>query len=187
MRGERTIGHIHRIHAASGRTYGARRTHPQSRRKDLAAARRAIERLMREDGPEGAVRGQRHRTTIPEPSDPGRRARSTDASPPTVAISCGSPTSPISARGRAGATSSSSRTCIHGDRRAAARHPRAHRSPPGRPGDGFLSAWNQEGLGSDSSQRPRLTTRTQSATANGCRRPARPRPSAPSRTATKAT
>ncbi|WP_072489710.1 IS3 family transposase (plasmid) [Streptomyces atratus] len=55
MRGERTIGHIHCIHAASGKTYGARRTHPQLRRKDLAAARRAIERLMREDGLEGVV------------------------------------------------------------------------------------------------------------------------------------
>ncbi|WP_371096043.1 IS3 family transposase [Streptomyces sanglieri] len=55
MRGEQTIGHIHRIHATSGRTYGARQTHRQSRRKDLAAARRAIERLMREDGPEGVV------------------------------------------------------------------------------------------------------------------------------------
>ncbi|MFG2630678.1 IS3 family transposase [Streptomyces sp. NPDC048473] len=70
LRGERTIGHIHRIHAASGETYGARRTHRQLRRKGLAAARRAIERLMREDGLEGAVRGQRRRTTIPEPSDP---------------------------------------------------------------------------------------------------------------------
>ncbi|WP_353962487.1 MULTISPECIES: IS3 family transposase [unclassified Streptomyces] len=43
------------MHAASGKTYGARRTHPQSRRKDLAAARRAFERLMREDGLEGVV------------------------------------------------------------------------------------------------------------------------------------
>ncbi|MFH9242038.1 IS3 family transposase [Streptomyces anulatus] len=49
--GERTIGHIHRIHAASGKTYGARRTHRQLRRKDLAAARHAIERLMCEGRP----------------------------------------------------------------------------------------------------------------------------------------
>ncbi|WP_364707387.1 hypothetical protein [Streptomyces ossamyceticus] len=29
-----------------------------------------VERLMREDGLEGAIRGQRRRTTIPEPSAP---------------------------------------------------------------------------------------------------------------------
>ncbi|MFH9201323.1 IS3 family transposase [Streptomyces anulatus] len=68
--GERTIGHIHRIHAASGKTYGARRTHRQLRRKDLAAARHAIERLMCEGRPcaaaccsqvAGAGRGKRYR------------------------------------------------------------------------------------------------------------------------------
>ncbi|WP_420882600.1 IS3 family transposase [Streptomyces noursei] len=61
---------IRRIHAASGETYGARRIHRQLGREGIAAARCTIERLMREDGLEGVIRGQRRRTTIPEPSAP---------------------------------------------------------------------------------------------------------------------
>ncbi|MFD9226087.1 IS3 family transposase [Streptomyces sp. NPDC060064] len=70
LREERLIGHIRRIHAASGETYGARRIHHQLRREGIATARCTIERLMGEDGLEGVIRGQRRRTTIPEPSAP---------------------------------------------------------------------------------------------------------------------
>ncbi|MFB6718495.1 IS3 family transposase [Streptomyces sp. NPDC056358] len=52
------MGHIRRIHAASGETYGARRIHRQLRREGIAAARCTIERLMREDSLEGVIRGQ---------------------------------------------------------------------------------------------------------------------------------
>jgi transposase InsO family protein len=70
LRDERLVEHIRRIHAASGETYGARRVHRQLRREDVHAARCTVERLMREDGLEGVIRGQRRRTTIPEPSAP---------------------------------------------------------------------------------------------------------------------
>ncbi|MGW8955976.1 IS3 family transposase [Streptomyces sp. NPDC055709] len=61
---------MRRIHAASGETYGARRVHRQLRREGVHAARCTVERLMREDGLEGVIRGQRRRTTITEPSAP---------------------------------------------------------------------------------------------------------------------
>ncbi|MGW7369452.1 IS3 family transposase [Streptomyces sp. NPDC054841] len=70
LRDERLVEHIRRIHAASGETYGARRVHRQLRREGVHAARCTVERLMREDGLEGVIRGQRRRTTIPEPSAP---------------------------------------------------------------------------------------------------------------------
>lgn len=69
-RDEHLIEHIRRIHAASGETYGARRIYRQLRREGIAAARCTVERLMRADGLEGVIRGQRRRTTIPEPSAP---------------------------------------------------------------------------------------------------------------------
>ncbi|WP_311775244.1 IS3 family transposase [Streptomyces spectabilis] len=70
QRDEQLIDHIRRIHGASGEIYGARRIHRQLRREGIIAARCTVERLMREDGLEGVIRGQRRRTTIPEPSVP---------------------------------------------------------------------------------------------------------------------
>ncbi|MFJ8827766.1 IS3 family transposase [Streptomyces sp. NPDC102467] len=70
QRDEQLIEYIRRIHDASGETYGARRIHRQLRREGIITARCTIERLMREDGLEGVIRGQRRRTTIPEPSAP---------------------------------------------------------------------------------------------------------------------
>ncbi|MFD9192348.1 IS3 family transposase [Streptomyces phaeochromogenes] len=67
---EQLIEHIHRSHDASGETYGARRVHRQLQRVGITAARCTIDRLMREDGLEGVIRGQRRRTTIAEPSAP---------------------------------------------------------------------------------------------------------------------
>lgn len=69
-RDERLIEDIRRIHTASGQTYGARRIHRQLRREGVHAARCTIERLMCEDGLEGVIRGQRRRTTFPEPAAP---------------------------------------------------------------------------------------------------------------------
>ncbi|MFF1651740.1 IS3 family transposase [Streptomyces sp. NPDC058240] len=70
QRDEQLIEHIRRIHDASGETYGARRIHRQLRREGITTARCTIERLMREDGLVGVIRGQRRRTTIPEPTAP---------------------------------------------------------------------------------------------------------------------
>ncbi|MGW2842917.1 IS3 family transposase [Streptomyces sp. NPDC001493] len=93
LRDDRLVADIRRIHTHSGETCGARRTHRQLRREAITAARCTVERLMREDGLEAVIRGQRRRTTIPEP-------------------------------------------LFANDRRMAARHPHAHRSPTRRPGNG---------------------------------------------------
>ena len=54
----------------SGRTYGARRVARALVRAGHQVARCTVERLMRELGIEGVIRGRRRRTTIPEPSAP---------------------------------------------------------------------------------------------------------------------
>ena len=46
------------------------------RRKGIEVARCTIERLMRELGIVGVIRGQRRRTTVPEPSAPRPRGGS---------------------------------------------------------------------------------------------------------------
>ncbi|WP_443081171.1 IS3 family transposase [Streptomyces sp. PmtA] len=62
-----------------------RRVHRQLGREGVHAARCTIERLMREDGLEGVIRGQRRRTTIPEPTTPRPPPWSTAASKPLTA------------------------------------------------------------------------------------------------------
>ncbi|MGW1916735.1 IS3 family transposase [Streptomyces sp. NPDC002076] len=54
----------------SGRTYGARRVTRALARAGHHVARCTAERLMRQIGIEGVIRGQRRRTTIPEPAAP---------------------------------------------------------------------------------------------------------------------
>jgi transposase InsO family protein len=61
---------IEQVHAASGGTYGVRRITHALRRKGVLVARCTVQRLMRELGLEGVIRGQRRRTTVPEPSAP---------------------------------------------------------------------------------------------------------------------
>ncbi len=61
---------IERVHTESGGTYGARRITRALRREGVVVARCTVERLMAELGLEGVIRGQRRRTTIPEPSAP---------------------------------------------------------------------------------------------------------------------
>lgn len=70
LRDEQLIEQIRAIHVISGETYGARRIHRQLRREGVITARCTVERLMREDGLEGVIRGQRRRTTVPEPAAP---------------------------------------------------------------------------------------------------------------------
>jgi transposase InsO family protein len=61
---------IEQVHAESGGTYGARRITRALRRKGVDVARCTVERLMRELGLEGVIRGQRRKTTVLEPSAP---------------------------------------------------------------------------------------------------------------------
>ncbi|MGW4049178.1 IS3 family transposase [Streptomyces sp. NPDC004721] len=70
LRDEQLIPLIERVHAESGGTYGARRITRALRRKGVQVARCTVERLMAELGLEGVIRGQRRRTTVPEPSAP---------------------------------------------------------------------------------------------------------------------
>ncbi|MGK5451422.1 IS3 family transposase [Streptomyces radiopugnans] len=70
LRDEQLMRLIEQVHAESGGTYGARRITRALRRKGVVAARCTVERLMGELGLEGVIRGQRRRTTVPEPSAP---------------------------------------------------------------------------------------------------------------------
>ncbi|MFJ2811584.1 IS3 family transposase [Kitasatospora sp. NPDC087271] len=70
VRDEVLLERIRAVHEGSAGTYGVRRIHRQLRREGIHAARCTVERLMREDGLEGVIRGRRRRTTVPEPAAP---------------------------------------------------------------------------------------------------------------------
>ncbi|WP_308409013.1 IS3 family transposase [Streptomyces sp. AC558_RSS880] len=70
LRDEQLMPLIEQVHAESGGTYGGRRVTRALRRKGVDVARCTVERLMRELGLEDVIRGQRRRTTVPEPSAP---------------------------------------------------------------------------------------------------------------------
>jgi len=70
LRDEQLMPLIEQVHAESGGTYGARRITRALRRRGVDVARCTVERLMRELGLEGVIRGQRRRTTVPEPLAP---------------------------------------------------------------------------------------------------------------------
>jgi transposase InsO family protein len=59
---------IHRVWAENRRVYGVRKVWKQLGREAIEVARCTVERLMREMGLRGAVRGKRFRTTIPDES-----------------------------------------------------------------------------------------------------------------------
>lgn len=67
-RDEHLSGQIRRVHAASRGLYGARKVWHQLLREGVSVARCTVERLMRELGLEGVVRGRKPRTTIPAPA-----------------------------------------------------------------------------------------------------------------------
>ncbi len=58
---------VGRIHAESGRTYGARRVHAELRHEGTLIGRKRVERLMAERGLSGFVKRRRGRTTISVP------------------------------------------------------------------------------------------------------------------------
>lgn len=57
---------ITRVFDRNFRVYGARKVWLQLKREGIPVARCTVERLMRELGLRGAVRGKKHRTTVPD-------------------------------------------------------------------------------------------------------------------------
>jgi putative transposase len=62
------LAEIRRVHAANFGVYGARKIWHQLRRDGHPVARCTVERLMRDAGLAGAVRGKKVRTTVADPS-----------------------------------------------------------------------------------------------------------------------
>lgn len=63
-------GQIQRVHAANFGVYGARKVWRQLGREGVVVARCTVERLMRQMGLQGAVRGRKTRTTMSNPATP---------------------------------------------------------------------------------------------------------------------
>jgi putative transposase len=64
LRDRELLAEIRRVHEASNGLYGVRKVYWQLRREGLPVARCTVQRLMREHGLHGVVRGRRRRTTI---------------------------------------------------------------------------------------------------------------------------
>jgi transposase InsO family protein len=64
------MAQIRRVHEANFGVYGARKVWHQLRREGIAVARCTVERLMRQIGLHGAVRGKETRTTIADKASP---------------------------------------------------------------------------------------------------------------------
>jgi len=64
------VPHIERVWEANLQVYGADKVWKQLNREGIAVARCTVERLMRHLGLQGARRGKRVRTTVPDPSVP---------------------------------------------------------------------------------------------------------------------
>jgi len=62
------INEIRRVHGGNYGVYGARKVWLQLNREGIPVARCTIERLMRQEGLAGAVRGKVKRTTIADPA-----------------------------------------------------------------------------------------------------------------------
>ena len=65
LRDRELLDHIRRVHEANFGVYGVRKVWWQLQREGIHVARCTVERLMRHDGLEGAIRGKKRRTTIP--------------------------------------------------------------------------------------------------------------------------
>ncbi len=74
VRDERLKAEIVRVHADNLGVYGARKVWLQLRREGIEVARCIVERLMRELGLQGVVRGKPKRTTTPAEDTAGRPA-----------------------------------------------------------------------------------------------------------------
>jgi putative transposase len=67
-RDEVLLARIEQVHASNYGVYGARKVWHQLHRDGVVVARCTVERLMRQAGLAGAVRGRARRTTIPAPA-----------------------------------------------------------------------------------------------------------------------
>ncbi len=67
------INEIRRVHTDNYGVYGARKVWLALNREGVPVARCTVERLMRQEGLAGAVRGKVKRTTIPDPTAPRAR------------------------------------------------------------------------------------------------------------------
>ncbi len=67
VRDEQLLADIRRVHAANYGVYGAHKMWHELRREGIEVARCTVERLMRQAGLSGAVRGRKVRTTIADP------------------------------------------------------------------------------------------------------------------------
>ena len=67
LRDEELTPEVQRVYAANYRVYGARKVRRQLRREGFPMARCTVERLMRAEGLQGAVRGKKHWTTVSDP------------------------------------------------------------------------------------------------------------------------
>ena len=70
LRDERLKALLQSVHAQHFGVYGVRKVWHQLRREGTAVARCTVERLMRDLGLKGVVRGRRQRTTIPDEASP---------------------------------------------------------------------------------------------------------------------
>lgn len=59
---------IRKVHAESGKTYGAKRITAEFRAGGVVVNRKRVERLMRQHAIQGRRLKRRHRTTIPDPA-----------------------------------------------------------------------------------------------------------------------
>ncbi len=85
QRDEELMPEIHRVWEANFKVYGAKKVWRQLHREGIAVARCTVERLMRELGLKGVVRGKRQYTTIPaEAADRPRRRRDGHLQPDRV-------------------------------------------------------------------------------------------------------
>lgn len=66
LRNAELIERIRRVHAENYGVYGVRKVWWQLQREGVTVARCTVERLMAKDGLQGAVRGRKRRTTIPD-------------------------------------------------------------------------------------------------------------------------
>ena len=70
---EKLMAEIQRVYDENYRVYGAKKMWRQLRREGVQVGRGRVERLMRQLGLAGAVRGKTVRTTIPDPAAFGPR------------------------------------------------------------------------------------------------------------------
>ena len=69
-RAQQLVAEIRRAHAANYGGSGARKVWKQLNREGISVTRCTVERLMRQAGITGLVRGAKRRTTIPDPAAP---------------------------------------------------------------------------------------------------------------------